>query len=186
MNRPYPKIQSGAIVTVIFLLTLSSCHLKYDSDELDLSFYQWNKWTDTLSFSAESGKVSPPSAGWDRFNRGMGELVRIPSRVSSGEGITWFHCRFTLPEEWSERPVELKLEGIQPGVAIYLNEEYVGSFQWPGEPIVIKITGIVYYTLDNHLALGVFIPPGETAPEETGITGKAWIISYPVEGGDQK
>ena len=186
MSRSFHRFRSRAVVVIIFVLISCSCHLRYDSDELDLSFYQWNKWSDTASVSGAAEGHPVPSCGWERFNRGMGELVRIPSTVDETEGIIWFHCRFTLPEEWEERPAELKLEGIQPGVVIYLNEEYVGSFQWQGEPIEIKIADVVYYTLDNHLALGVFLPPGEPGPEETGITGKVWITSTPIEEGEQE
>ena len=59
------------------LLSTLSCSHKYNSNELDLSFYQWNMWVgDELSGPVGSSEPAPPTCGWEEFNRGVGNLVR--------------------------------------------------------------------------------------------------------------
>ena len=64
--------------TLILLIILaSSCSHKFDSNVLDLAFYQWNLWPDVEAMKEDG----PPSCGWDELHRGNGKLVRIPALV---------------------------------------------------------------------------------------------------------
>jgi hypothetical protein len=107
----------------------------------------------------------------------MGKLVRIPSPLKEhfsdrkASGVYWYHCRFTLPESWEEKPVSLIFEEAGPQIHIYLNEQEAGSFQ--GEKIFFEldVTDIIYYTRDNHLSIRISNSMGGTSEDLSGITG---------------
>ncbi|MEN8228570.1 MAG: sugar-binding domain-containing protein [Bacteroidota bacterium] len=160
------------LFSLLGLMTLMiSCSHKYDSDVLDLSFYQWNQWPDREagynqdSLKAQSEEVSalspnPPSCGWEALHRGNGNLVRIPAAIEDFSGISWYHCRFTLPELWQEKQIVFMFEAAGPGVEVYLNESLVGTHQGNHIPFDIDVTNQIYYTLDNHLAIRISDPEG--------------------------
>jgi hypothetical protein len=169
---------------ILLVLLLGSCSHHYDSNTLDLSFYQWNLWPDTQA----SLHNSIPSCGWDVLHRGNGKLVRIPATVNehfqddegqaSGirgdyAGVSWFHCRFTLPELWEDQQIVLRFEKAGPGVAVYLNENLVGDHNGMDHAFEFDISEQVYYTRDNHLAVRITDPNGEGG----GITGNLTVVS---------
>lgn len=187
----------------LFFFVLASCSHDYDSNTLDLSFYQWNLWaeeeagsTENLSknLAADSSDLSshPPSCGWDVLHRGIGKLVRIPAlmeehladaddKESGSEehfsGVSWFHTRFTLPELWAERDIELKFEDTGPVVQVYLNEILVGSHRGEGASFSIDVTRDIYYVRDNHLAIRITSP--ERGPG--GSAGSIKVVSSELE-----
>ncbi len=65
---------------------------------------------------------NPPSCGWEKLHRGNGKLVRIPAIIEDYAGISWYHCRFTLPELWQEKQIVLMFDAAGPEVEVYLNE----------------------------------------------------------------
>ncbi len=148
-------------VHYLFLMLLmvlpGSCSHKFDSDILGLDFYQWNLWEDT---EAEMGN-DLPSCGWDDLHRGKGELVRIPAPIEEHfpnmetTDIYWYHCRFTLPEQWEGRAISLVLEDAGPHIKLFLNQEVVGSYQNEEETFEIDVSEVIYYTRDNHLSIRV-------------------------------
>lgn len=172
----------------LVLSLLLSCSHDYDSDTLDLAFYQWNLWPD-LDAEWENDSLyvppvdiselpyNPPTCGWEVLHRGNGKLVRIPATVEehfSGEesqiteqfeeytGVSWFHTRFTLPDLWNRRRILLKFEGISYRAEVYLNETLVGYHVGAGIPFTIDLTGIIYYTRDNHIAIRITDPAGDS------------------------
>jgi hypothetical protein len=173
------------------LLVLFSCSHSFDSDSLDLRYYQWNLWSDEDAIWNEkhteiqefknSDPLHDPSCGWEDLHRGMGKLVRIPALMNDhlagqedGEGnkaifrgVAWYHCRFTLPEGWQGKPIALEFEGAGPLVEVYLNETYVGGHRGMDTPFTLDVTGVIYYTRDNHLAIRITDPEGG----QGGITG---------------
>jgi hypothetical protein len=178
-------------VTVVFI-TLVSCSHSFDADTLDLRMYQWNLWVEpdaTWSekddaIPANPGSVPPellPGCGWDKLHRGMGKLVRIPTSVSEQftgtggsdgmesefRGVAWYHCRFSLPELWKEKPIILELEEAGPRVDVFLNEDYVGGQTGTRARFILDVSGIIYHTRDNHLAIRISDPEGSGG----GITG---------------
>lgn len=170
--------KTGLFVYLIFLLT-ASCSHNYNSDELDLGFYQWNMWPD------EQARMDDqvPSCGWEEFHRGIGKLVRIPATFDEhfGEeenpGVMWFHCRFTLPELWEGRSIHLYVEGAGPLVDVILNEHPVEfHIEKPG-PFELNISDQVYYTLDNHLAIKITDPDQGSDLHPFGILGKVVVKS---------
>jgi len=168
------KLTTYYLYTGLMLLLAVSCSHKYNSNELDLGFYQWNMWPDN-----QAGEAEIPSCGWEVLHRGNGELVRIPAQVDehfpTGEisGITWFHCRFTLPEIWEDREISLKFEGISHPAKIYLNENLVGSYSGDGSSSSIDVTETIYYVRDNHLAVRIRDPEQLSG----GVTGTVRVIS---------
>jgi len=169
---------------ILLLLLLVSCSHNYDSNTLDLSFYQWNLWPDTEA----DVSTSLPSCGWEVLHRGNGKLVRIPARMNehfeTGEdaqyripenyaSVYWFHCRFTLPELWAERQIILRFENAGPEVGIYLNEQHVDYHSGTDESFDVDITRQVYYTRDNHLAIRI-TDPGRGSG---GIAGNLVVVS---------
>jgi beta-galactosidase/beta-glucuronidase len=143
---------------LLFLLGMAAaCSHKFDSSVLDLNFYQWNLWPDGEATSMEDA----PSCGWEELHRGNGKLVRIPAMIqdhfSNEEGakVFWYHCRFTLPEDWEEKEVILRFEGVGPMAKAYLNEIPVGSHRGLEGNFDIDVSEVIYYTRDNHLAIQV-------------------------------
>lgn len=148
---------SKKLLPILVLLTaMISCSHKYDSDILNLSFYQWNQWPDTeADNNQQSFLPNPPSCGWEELHRGNGKLVRIPATIEDYTGISWYHCRFTLPELWQKKRIELMFEAVGPEAEVYLNEKLVGTHFGNNEPFNLDVTEWIYYTLDNHLAIRI-------------------------------
>ena len=165
---------------VLLLPILSSCSHKFEPDILNLDFYQWNLWYDS---SAESS-MKEPSCGWEDLHRGMGKLVRIPAlakdhfREKQEQGVLWYHSKFTLPENWEERKIELHITGAGPAVELFLNEEKIAEFRSMPEPFIMDVSEVIFYTRDNHLALKISTSPGDDWEEE-GIAGGVVIKSIP-------
>jgi hypothetical protein len=181
------------ISIALFAVLLTGCGHDYEGSTLDLSYYQWNFWPDKeASWSEEFVDISrlpstsleahKPTCGWDVLHRGIGQLVRIPATIQDhfkgeeGEefgvtedyaGVSWFHVRFTLPELWAGKNIELKVEGVRESMEIFLNEIPVGAYGIPSSPYRLDISEQVYYTRDNHLAIRIIDPVGRTG----GITG---------------
>jgi len=156
---------------VVVSMLLYSCHLSYESDTLDLTYYQWNQWidseadnkqvlSDSTSFDISTFNSNPPSCGWEVLHRGNGKLVRIPAAIEDYIGVSWYHCRFTLPELWDNRQIEFMFDAGGPNIEVYLNEKLVGIHRDIGSPFEIDVTEKIYYTLDNHLAIRISDPDG--------------------------
>lgn len=146
---------------LVLLSGMISCSHKYDSDILNLSFYQWNQWPDAeAGISQHSLLQNPPSCGWEELHRGNGKLVRIPATIDDYSGISWYHCRFTLPELWQKKQIVIEFEAAGPEAEVYLNEMLVGTHVGNNEPFDIDVTDRIYYTLDNHLAIRITDPEG--------------------------
>lgn len=171
--------RTGLILLSAIVVMVSSCSHKYDANVLDLGFYQWNMWPD----KGHQGNGHDPSCGWEDLHRGMGKLVRIPAALeehfqeSEYASVTWFHCRYTLPELWKERKVKLRFAGISQHAEVFLNGELAGSFQGEGTPFEIDVTERIFYTRDNHLAVRINGPPTGSA----GITGSVLVVSAQKE-----
>ncbi len=173
------------ILTIGFLLIwIVSCSHKYNSNELDLSFYQWNMWAgDVVSGQEISSEPAPPGCGWDEFNRGVGKLVRIPAAFETqfsemeNKGVLWYHCRFTLPDLWEAKTIHLAFENAGPRVDLFLNEKFVESHTGNHTPFELNITDQVYYTRDNHLAIKVTDSEPGSNPGAFGILGKIVVKS---------
>lgn len=174
MLLPYINDRIKTFLLGLMLVLTVSCSHKYNSNEMDLGFYQWNMWPD--NHATENGS---PSCGWNVLHRGMGELVRIPAMVEDHfpaeelSGITWFHCRFTLPELWEHREITLKFDGISHPAEVYLNELLVGSTPEVGSAFEIDVTKTIYYVRDNHLTLRISDPEKISG----GMTGTLRVIS---------
>lgn len=159
--------------SLIFLLVLiSACSHKFDSNVLDLSFYQWNLWADLDAEISEED----PSCGWEDLHRGKGKLVRIPALAEdhfpAGEvgNVYWYHCRFTLPENWEDREVTLLFEGLGPVAEVFLNQGMVGSYKGVKGELEMDVSEVIFYTRDNHLAIRVSIPDASLSGE-AGLAG---------------
>lgn len=152
---------------IILFALATACSHKFDSNVLDLAFYQWNLWPDRAATMDEL----VPSCGWDELHRGTGKLVRIPALAQDhfpGESradVYWYHCRFTLPEDWDEREVTLRFEGVGPVTEVYLNQDQVGSHQGEGGDFEIDVSDVIYYTRDNHLAVRISMPDGSVSDD---------------------
>ena len=164
---------------ILLMVLLGSCSHKFDSDILGLDFYQWNLWEDT---GAEKGN-DLPSCGWDDLHRGKGELVRIPAPIEEhfpnmeSTDIYWYHCRFTLPEQWEGRAISLVLEDAGPHIKLFLNQEVVGSYQNEEETFEIDVSEVIYYTRDNHLSIRVSDIQVGGPGKLNGITGTVLVKS---------
>jgi hypothetical protein len=156
---------------LVWMTGMVSCSHKYNRDILDLSFYQWNQWPDKeaewpkaithVQSNDLSGMHSnPPTCGWEVLHRGNGTLVRIPAVLMDYQGVSWYHCRFTLPEVWKERKIVLRFEDAGPEAEVYLNEQLSGFFREGNTPFELNVTDQIYYTLDNHLAIRITDPFG--------------------------
>lgn len=167
---------------LLLLLMLLSCSHKFEPNTLDLDFYQWNLWYDT----SDAATMQKPSCGWEELHRGMGLLVRIPALArdhfedKSESGVLWYHCRFTLPENWEERKVELQITGAGPRVDLFLNENKIADFQGTKQMFTLDVSELIFYTRDNHLALRISTAPGDQWAEE-GIEGGVVVKSFPEE-----
>jgi len=147
------------VLPVLFLLLglATACSHKFDSSVLDLNFYQWNLWPDREATPNDNA----PSCGWEELHRGNGKLVRIPALTGDhfpdedGTKVFWYHCRFTLPEDWEEKEVVLRFEGVGPMALAYLNEITIGSPSGEEGDFDIDVSEVIYYTRDNHLAIRV-------------------------------
>jgi beta-galactosidase/beta-glucuronidase len=165
------------LLLILTLMLWDSCSHKFDANVHSLDFYQWNLWQDT---GAEQGDELP-SCGWENLHRGMGVLVRIPASPDAHfpdmeEGsVFWYHCRFTLPEQWKEKPVSLILEGAGPLVKLFLNQEPVGSFQDQEGAYELNVSEVIYYTRDNHLSIRISNPRDGIPGKINGITGNILV-----------
>lgn len=173
--------RSNILLWALALILMGSCSHKYDSNTLGLDFYQWNLWEDT---GAEPGN-DLPSCGWEDLHRGMGVLVRIPASIEEhfpdmeSTDIYWYHCRFTLPEQWEGRAISLLLEGAGPYIKVFLNQEAVGAFQNKEGSFELDLSEVIYYTRDNHLSIRVSDIQAAGPGKLNGITGTALIKSKP-------
>lgn len=178
MQLSYRNDRIKTFLLGLMLALTVSCSHKYNSNELDLGFYQWNMWPDKNA--PENG---PPSCGWEVLHRGMGALVRIPAMVEDHypaeeiSGITWFHCRFSLPELWEHREITLKFEGISHPAEVYLNELLVGSSPGGGRAFEIDVTESIYYVRDNHLTIKI----SDAEKVSGGMTGTLRVVSVKPE-----
>jgi len=150
-------MKGNQILFVLFLILMGSCSHKYDSSTLGLDFYQWNLWQDK---EAVQGNILP-SCGWDALHRGKGKLVRIPASLDEyfpgveASDVFWYHCRFTLPEQWEDKAISMIFKEAGPSVAVYLNEKMVGSFQEEEGAFELDVSEDIYYIRDNHLSIRV-------------------------------
>jgi beta-galactosidase/beta-glucuronidase len=164
---------------VLLLVLLGSCSHKFDSNILGLEFYQWNLWEDN---GAEPGN-DLPSCGWDDLHRGKGVLVRIPASIEEhfndvkDADVYWYHCRFTLPEQWEGRAISMVLEGAGPHIKLFLNQEAVGSFQNEDGAFEMDVSEVIYYTRDNHLSIRVSDIQEGLPGKLNGITGMVLVKS---------
>jgi len=155
-----------------------SCSHKYNAEVQDLNFYQWNLWQDT----GADPEVKLPTVGWEELHRGKGKLVRIPASIeehfpdSQGAGVYWYHCRFTIPEQWEERPISLVFEEAGPILNVFLNEQEVGSFQAEQDAFEQDVSESIYYIRDNHLSIRVVCSEGLKPGKLSGITGTILVI----------
>ena len=168
-------------------ILFGGCSHSFDSNVLDLSFYQWNLWQEADEIPGEQTTsdgeavldVEAPSCGWEEMHRGTGKLVRIPALVEdyfpgeSAAGVYWYHCRFTLPEDWEEREITISFNGVGPFTNVFLNQDYVGSQQEEEGEFEIDLTDVIFYTRDNHLT--VRIVSSDTG--RGGIGGNIKLIS---------
>ena len=140
-----------------------ACSHKFDSNVLDLSFYQWNLWQDVDATMDKGATLDSgaPSCGWEEMHRGTGKLVRIPALAQEhfpgerGAEVYWYHCRFTLPEDWGEREVTLNFEGVGPVSEVFLNRDHLGSHRGEEGEVEMDVTDVIYYTRDNHLTVRI-------------------------------
>jgi len=171
---PIPTLLAG-----LLLMLAVSCSHKYNSNELNLGFYQWNLWPEYPA----SNEGHAPSCGWEELHRGMGALVRIPAMVEDHfttdemSGVTWFHCRFTLPELWENRQIRLRFEGTSHPAEIFLNELLVGSTPGGGSAFQIDVTETIFYVRDNHITIRISDPEMVSG----GMTGTLRVISVQLE-----
>ena len=170
----------------IFLLALGlviigGCSHSFDSNVLDLSFYQWNFWQD-VDATLDDGS---PSCGWEALHRGTGKLVRIPALAEeyfpgeSAAKVYWYHCRFTLPEDWEDREVTLNFEDVGPATQVFLNQDQVGSHLGEEGVFEIEVTDVIFYTRDNHLAVRIV-----SSDQGRGGIGGTITISSENPGGE--
>ena len=161
------------LLSMMFIVLCASCSHKYDSSVLGLEFYQWNLWQDT----GADPEDDLPSCGWEDLHRGLGKLVRIPASLeehfpgSEAKAVYWYHCRFTLPEQWKDNPISLVFEEAGPFLKLFLNQEPVGSFQGEKGSFELDVSESIYYTRDNHLSIRISTAAEETAGKLNGITG---------------
>lgn len=165
------------------LLLGSSCSHKYASNTLGLDFYQWNLWQDTGAVPGND----LPSCGWEDLHRGMGLLVRIPAPLDTyfpereENSVFWYHCRFSLPESWEERPISLIFEQAGPEIEIFLNQEKAGSFRDEEGSVELDVSDRIYRTRDNHLCIRVSNPDEIPMGAMDGITGTILVQSKKSE-----
>ncbi|MDF1575887.1 MAG: hypothetical protein P1P86_11935 [Bacteroidales bacterium] len=173
------------LITMILLLAGSSCSHKYDAGTLGLEFYQWNLWQDT---GADPGNELP-SCGWEELHRGMGLLVRIPATIeehfpgTEEPGVYWYHCRFTLPEQWDGRPVSLIFKETGPTAFVFLNEIRAGFFQGEEGVFELDVSESIFYTRDNHLSLRISTSGGVKSGKHSGISGT--VLVQPATGKEE-
>ena len=177
--RSFPSVLFTALLLPVLA---ASCSHKYDPDTLDLGFYQWNLWYDTAT---EPGQ-DLPSCGWEDLHRGMGKLVRIPALArdhfpgQQAAGVLWYHCRFTLPENWEHRKISLEIKGASPAVELFLNQERIAEFHGNGSPFEMDVSDRIFYTRDNHLAVKIPSPEGADW-NQVGISGGI-VVNSSVAG----
>lgn len=173
------------LILIPVLVLGGSCSHRYDSNVLGLDFYQWNLWQDTGVVRADD----LPSCGWEDLDRGMGMLVRIPASLDTyfpdreESSVFWYHCRFSLPESWKERPISLVFQQAGPEVKIFLNQEEAGSFRGEEGPVELDVSDVIYHTRDNHLCIRVSNPGGIPMGEKDGITGTILVTSKEIGEG---
>jgi len=174
------KISSKVLTAVLLAFFALSCSHHYEGDTLDLGFYQWNMWVEEGK-TAQGPEDGIPSCGWEEFNRGKGILVRIPALAGehfpeAGEqSVLWYHCRFSLPKQWDQRPIRLEFEGVSHLPAVWLNEKALDLVFTGGMSYEADVSGSIYYTRDNHLSVRISGP----GPGPRGITGDITVVSTP-------
>lgn len=161
------------LLLIVLPVMWTSCSHSYDSDVQSLDFYQWNLWEDPVT---DPDDVLP-SCGWEDLHRGMGKLVRIPASLEEhfpereATAVFWYHCRFTLPEQWEKMPISLVFKEAGPIITLFLNEEEVEVLQGEKSAFEVDVSESIFYTRDNHLSIRVSNPRGESPEQFTGITG---------------
>lgn len=174
------------LLLTVLLVLWTSCSHTYDPDVQNLDFYQWNLWQDPV---ADPEDVRP-SCGWEDLHRGMGKLVRIPASLEEHfpdretTAVFWYHCRFTLPEQWEEMPISLVFKKAGPLIRLFLNEEEVEVLQGEKTTFEVDVSECIYYTRDNHLSIRISNPLGESPELFTGISGT--ILVKPDLVGDKE
>ena len=166
----------------------TSCSHKFNADVQDLNFYQWNLWLDAGAEQADG----LPSCGWEELHRGKGKLVRIPAALEEhfpeqeGGAVYWYHCRFTLPEQWEGRPISLVFEKAGPFLEVFLNEKEVGSFRGEEGAFELDVSESIFYVRDNHLSIKVVNGGEYTSGQPDGITGTILVVPGSGEKKEQE
>jgi hypothetical protein len=160
------------------LLVIFSCSHHYRSDKMDLGFYQWNLWIDEEAGTDTALGTHDPSCGWETMKLGVGKLVRIPTLVGDQfpegtAGAAWYHCRFSLPDLWDKSDVSIQFDSVNGNTEVYLNGELAASQPKTDKPFSLDLSGKIYYTRDNHIAIRII----SEDPRKTGIAGKVNLKS---------
>ena len=169
------------LIYIPVVLSMVACSHHYHSDKLDLGFYQWNLWIDEDNADTVI-RTHEPSCGWETMKLGVGKLVRIPTVVEEqfpGEtgGVAWYHTRFSLPDLWDKSDVSIQFDSVIGNTEVYLNGALAASQPETGAPFSLDLTGKIYYTRDNHIAIRV----ASGDPLKTGIAGKVILKSDYLE-----
>jgi len=167
------------LLFALSMILMGSCSHKYDSNTLGLDFYQWNLWQDTGPVQGDH----LPSCGWEDLHRGKGKLVRIPASleehftVFESSDVFWYHCRFTLPEQWQGKTISMIFTQAGPFVEVFLNENHAGSFQDEEGTFDLDVSEVIYYTRDNHLSIRISGAGSGSAMQPAGISGTILVKS---------
>ncbi len=127
--------------------------------ERDIAFSGWHYATipgDVYSDLQRSGVIEDPYKGRNIAKQAWVQYYEW-----------WYICRFNVPKNYSEKDLQLVLEGVDYSCEIWLNGHHLGRHEGMFTPIKFDITGLVrtYLAEDdsseccNHLTIKLDPPP---------------------------
>ena len=88
--------------------------------------------------------------------------VAVPSCFDTGhphlafyEGVCWYRLAFRVPQDWSDRRIVLRFEGVNYRAKAWLNSEFLGENQDGFLPFEFEIQSTALWDGDNILVLVV-------------------------------
>lgn len=85
---------------------------------------------------------APPTGGWQT------QVIRWPN-------LHWQRRTLNIPANWWDRRIILNVGAAAHAVTVYVNDQFVGTYQSPATPYVVDITDYLNPSGSNMLMLGL-------------------------------
>jgi beta-galactosidase len=206
---PFASLMS--LMSLIFLLNVSSALSDPGRFEKELSGEKWRLWLDKKAHwidddiymppvTVSSLPVNPPTCGWDKLESFADKIISVPATVEEhfwsrngnpwGEagdyrGVSWFSTSFSVDSRLKGKRITLAFDSVVLRAEVFVNRKLVGYDIIGNTPFEVDITGAVIPGGQNTLDVRVTDPAGnfDWSNNDMYRWGKNWVPAYHGFGG---